>query len=88
MATRGTACFFGLGLIFQLGSLPFNLILVMDNVHKRSKNKILTEASSFSQNKHLKIILERTTKLKTNKQKIYTRWEKNNGAKQVQEDSL
>lgn len=27
----------------------------MDNVHKQSKNKLLTEASSFSQNKHLKI---------------------------------
>lgn len=36
----------------------------MDNVHKQSKNKLLTEASSFSQNTHLKIILETTTKLK------------------------
>lgn len=41
----------------------------MDNVHKQSKNKLLTEASSFSQNTHLKIILETTTKLKKNKTK-------------------
>lgn len=41
----------------------------MDNVHKQSKNKLLTEASWFSQNTHLKIILETTTKLKKNKTK-------------------
>lgn len=77
--------FFGLGLIFQLGSLPLNLTLVMDNVHKQSKNKLLTEASSFSQNTHLKIILERTTKLKKTKKQNKR---STHGGNKVQEDSL